>query len=931
MNAADDRLMSIFSAALDCESEAARTAYLGQVCHDEPSLRARVQALLQAHAGAGQFLECQTEGIRRRVSAELASTAAPSPAPGVGTVVAARYKLLEPIGEGGMGTVWLAMQTEPIRRKVALKLIKPGMDTKEVVARFDAERQALALMEHPNIAKVLDGGVTDQGRPFFVMELVRGTPITEYCDSARLAVRDRLGLFIQICHAVQHAHQKGIIHRDLKPSNVLVTEQDGRPVAKVIDFGVAKAVGQQLTANTVYTRFMQLVGTPLYMSPEQAQVSAVDVDTRADIYSLGVILYELLTGTTPFDQERLKTAGHDEIRRIIREEEPVRPSTRLSTLGQAAETVSANRGTEPRKLSTLVRAELDWIVMKALEKDRNRRYETVSAFAQDVQRYLNDEPVLACPPSAWYRLRKFTWRNKRALVSAAILVGMLLVLLGGLGWVVSDRAARRTRTAFEVNQSLQRAESLYADNKLPEAEAEVQKARVALGTAGGDEDLDRRVRQWLTDLETAKKLDEMLMEFMAPSARDRLFPGSAEPVARPGFYAGYARAFRDYGIDVEALSTEEAAARIAGSHVKLHLVLALDRWAESLRAEALRSNPRALNPAQWQRLQAISRAADPDPWRLRYNAASEAGDDLKTLRDLADGADPSRVHTRLLAALGDSLRAAGDVEASVAFLRRIQRVHPADYSINASLAWSLRNLNPPQWDEAIAYRRIAVAVRPQSSSANWYLGWSLHYQKQKPDEAVAYYRATIALDPEHAPAHFCLAVALRAQGKHEEALAHYRTAADLLPNDPNPLNSLAWTLATCDEPKLRDPAQAVILGKKVVELSVKQGDDRDPAGRIRLGNYWNTLGVAHYQAGNMEEAITALQKSVDIANGADRSYVCEDWFFLAMANWKLHRKDEATKCYERGVEWIEKKASKDEKLRRFRAEAAALMGIEEKE
>jgi eukaryotic-like serine/threonine-protein kinase len=616
-----------------------------------------------------------------------------------------------------------------------------------------------------------------------------------------------------------------------------------------------------------------------------------------------------------------------EVLRIIREEEPPKPSTRLSTLGQVAETVSTNRGTEPRKLTALVKGELDWIVMKALEKDRNRRYETLSAFAQDVQRYLNDEPVLACPPSAWYRLRKFTRQNKRALVSAALVIGMLLVLFGGLGWVASDRAARRGRAAFEVNQFLRQAESLYTDNKLPEALAEVQKARVVLETTGGNDDLDRRVRQWLADLETATKLEEILMELMSPTVRDRLLPGSTEPgpAARPRVDAGYARVFRNYGIDVEALSTKEAATRIADSQIKLDLVLALDRWAESLR-----SNPRGLDPAKSQRLQAISRAADPDPWRLRYNAASEARD-VKTLRELADGADPSRLRTRVLTALGDSLRAAGDVEASVAFLRMVQRRYPADYSVNVSLAWSLRNLNPPPWDEVIAYRRIAVAVRPQSSAANWYLGWSLHHQQRKLDEAMAYYRTTIALDPEHAAAHFALALALRALGKTEEALVHYRRAVDLVPNDPDPLNNLAWVLATCADTKLRDAAQAVTLATKAVELSVKQGDDRDKARSLQFSNYWSTLGVAHYQAGNLKEAIAALQNSLDNAPTTDRAYVCEDWLVLAMANWKLDRKDEARKLYDRAVDWIVKTKPKEEEIRRFRAEAAELMGIEVKD
>jgi tetratricopeptide (TPR) repeat protein len=440
--------------------------------------------------------------------------------------------------------------------------------------------------------------------------------------------------------------------------------------------------------------------------------------------------------------------------------------------------------------------------------------------------------------------------------------------------------------------------------------AEAQKARGILGTAGGDdEDLKRRVQQRLTELETAAELEEILLEATEPAAQDRV-------------YAEYARLFREYGIDVEALPAEEAAARIADSRIKLDLVLALDRWASSSR-----SDPR-LDPAHWRRLQAISRAADPDPWRLRYNAASEAMD-LKALRELADGADPGRLRTRTLAALGNSLRAAGDVEASVAFLRKVQTLYPTDYSINASLGWSLRSLNPPQWDDAIAFRRIAVAVRPRSPTANFYLGFSLH-TVGKLDEAMIYYRTTIALDPEHAPAEFSLANVLRIRGRTEEALVHFRKAVDLLPTDPNPLNGLAWELATCAEPRFRAPADAVALAKKVVDLSLKQGDDRDKPGRDRLGNYWNTLGVAHYRAGDLDEALAALQKSLDIANGGDGRYVCEDWYFLAMVTWKLGRKDEAREWYDRAVEWTVKRAPNDEELRRFRAEAAGLMGIERK-
>src|SRR5262245_42014060 len=345
-----------------------------------------------------------------------------------GTIIGP-YKLVEQLGEGGFGVVFLAEQERPVRRNMALKIIKPGMDTRQVIARFEAERQALAMMDHPNIAKVYDAGATENGRPYFVMDLVQGVPITDYCDQCNLTTRERLELFITVCQAVQHAHQKGIIHRDLKPTNVLVAMQDGNPSPKIIDFGVAKAVGQRLTEHTLTTAFAQMVGSPLYMSPEQAELSPLGVDTRSDIYSLGVMLYELLAGTTPFDKDRLHDASYDELRRIIREEEPPRPSTRISTLAaDLATTVAERRRTDARRLCEQVRGELDWIVMKCLEKDRNRRYETPSSLARDIERYLHDEPVQACPPSAVYRLKKFVRRNKIAAAFVLLLVGAVAAL-----------------------------------------------------------------------------------------------------------------------------------------------------------------------------------------------------------------------------------------------------------------------------------------------------------------------------------------------------------------------------------------------------------------------------------------------------------------------------------------------------------------------
>jgi len=473
---------TIYFAALDKATPEARSAYLDEACGDDAELHQRVERLLSAQSNVSKFLESPAPGVGP-LNGDPNGDQPPLEEPGTQI---GPYKLLQVIGEGGMGVVYMAEQREPVVRRVALKIIKLGMDTRQVIARFEAERQALAIMDHPNIAKVLDAGTTDSGRPYFAMELVQGLPITEYCDQQRLAPRERLELFLPVCQAVQHAHQKGIIHRDIKPSNIMVAIYDGQPVPKVIDFGVAKATGQRLTEKTMFTHYGQIIGTLEYMSPEQARLDQLDVDTRTDIYSLGVLLYELLTGGTPFDPERLRTSAFDEMLRIIREEEPLPPSTRLST-SDTLPSVAANRDIEPQQLKTLVHGELDWIVMKALDKERSRRYETASSFAEDIGRYLKDEPVGACPPSAGYRFGKFARRNKTAIALTGTVAAALIIGLVGTAW----QAVRATRA-----EQMARAEA-----------AEAKAARAAEA-----EQHERAVANYLKAREAVDEITEMAQD-----------------------------------------------------------------------------------------------------------------------------------------------------------------------------------------------------------------------------------------------------------------------------------------------------------------------------------------------------------------------------------------------------------------------------------
>ena len=509
--------VELFTEAINLPTEE-RISFLDRACTGDHDLRRRIEKLLRNHDRAGEFMEAPLAGSINELRTKI--SAGEKPGDRIG-----RYKLLKQIGEGGCGIVFVAEQQEPVRRRVALKVIKPGMDTKSVIARFEVERQALALMDHSSIARVFDAGATENGRPYFVMELVDGVKITDYCDQHALPTSHRLELFVQVCLAIQHAHQKGIVHRDIKPSNILVTTgPDGKPVPKVIDFGIAKAIGgQRLTEKTIFTAAELVIGTPAYMSPEQAALQTADVDTRTDIYSLGVLLYELLTGTTPFDTRELLKAGLDELRRMIREQEPVRPSTRLSTIVAAARaSFSTNHGVEAPGLIREMRGELDWIVMKALEKDRARRYATANGLAMDIQRYLSGEVVLARPPSAGYKLQKLFKRNRLMFIGLGL---MFLLLIVTLAVTVRLVLTQRRQVMWAAAIQLEAKAIRYARDGNPDAAAATLRESLAIRRRYVDGEPPNITAEFVLDgLIRMRKISEaeaLLDEILTPTALAR--------------------------------------------------------------------------------------------------------------------------------------------------------------------------------------------------------------------------------------------------------------------------------------------------------------------------------------------------------------------------------------------------------------------------
>jgi serine/threonine protein kinase/tetratricopeptide (TPR) repeat protein len=865
---------SIFARALEITSATERAAFLDQACGPNQALRVEVETLLRVHEQSGDVLD---------LPEDEPGTIAPPTQERRGTVIGP-YKLLEQIGEGGMGTVWMAEQTDPIQRPVAVKVIKEGMDSRQVLARFDAERQALALMEHPHIAKVLDAGRTPTGRPYFIMELVKGRPITNYCDEHRLGVRDRLILFGDVCRAVQHAHQKGIIHRDLKPSNILVARYDGKPVVKVIDFGVAKATGQRLTDKTLFTGFGALVGTPEYMSPEQAEVNNQDIDTRSDIYSLGVLLYELLTGSTPLTRKRIKEAALLEVLRVIREEEPPRPSTRLSESKDSLPSISAQRQTEPANLTKLVRGELDWIVMKALEKDRNRRYETANGFAADVERYLADEPVQACPPSAWYRFHKFVQRNRGRFVAAVVLALAMAVAIGVIGWTVLDRSARQTQAANEMDVALDRAEFLQGQGKRAEALAAFERAKSLAGQARTDPARNER----LAAIKARLASEERDQQFIARLDDIRLRVESRVHVAHNHF--SFVLAFpeiRDaldhgYGIKIGATVPAQAAAIVRGrpDPVRSSLVAALDRCL------SLAPNGDA-QTREW--LLATLAAADSDPWRVHVRRVMRDAD-VKTLKALARVVDVRSQPPSFLLWVAESLageryptyataglaRENSTDSIQLELLRRVQRDHPTDLWANHDLGQILAASGRPaeavryytaaialrpdnagiylnrgiaffeagEMDAAIADYHRALALAPKFSHAHNNLGNVLRHQG-KVDEAIACYHEAIRLEKDHPDAHCNLGVALADKGQVDEAIAEYREAIRLRKDYPEAQHNLGIALAGKEHVD-----EAIACYQKAIALNPK------------LANSHYSLGVALAGKGQLDEAIVCYQKAI---------------------------------------------------------------------
>jgi eukaryotic-like serine/threonine-protein kinase len=829
-------LQEIFEHLIGLE-QAQREEYLASACGDNAALRKEVEALLRAHDGAAKFLASPTAGsladsaptADSSAAATLAAAIRESPGTRIGP-----YRLLQLIGEGGFGSVFMAEQEKPVARRVALKIIKLGMDTHQVVARFEQERQALAMMDHPNIAKVLDAGATDTGRPFFVMELVKGDPIAEYADKHNMSIEERLALFAQVCNAVQHAHTKGIIHRDIKPSNVLVSTQDGRPHAKVIDFGIAKATASKLTEKTLFTEHRQLIGTPEYMSPEQAEGS-LDIDTRTDVYSLGVLLYELLTGTTPFTSQELRSAAFAEIQRIIREVEPPKPSTRLSNNAQTLASVAARRQIEPKRLGTLVRGELDWIVMKALEKDRQRRYETPSGLAADIQRYLTGEAVVAAPPSTAYRFKKFVKRNRVMVSAGSAVAAALLIGVVAFAWqfkVASDQrdiAVQAERAEAEQRKAAESAQAEAVDQKskaeAQEAEAKKQ-AAIASAVVKFQSDMLAAVdpANLPKDPATGEPLKDGITVVQAlEAARKAIDEGSLKdsPLVEAGVRTTIGDTFVSLGRYEDAVPVLRRALEIRKANYpegSLEIAQSMDRLSDPL---SLLSNLKEAEQLLREAL-AIQRRALPASDPSVGTAMNNLAQILLLQGNYSEAESLLREAVQLEAPIADNPGLARTYDNLAKTLTALNKLEEAEEFMRQALQTRLAAFPAGHPEIALGQNNLATTLMSAKKFAE---------AEQLYKESLATSRATLpAQHPDIASTMSSLGNALRSQGKLDEAERVYR-------------ESLAMRRAIL--PRGHDSIASSLIGLGFLLKEMNKLDEAEPLYREALAIRRESLAAGH--------------------------------------------------------------------------------------
>ena len=761
----------IFEHALQFDEFAERDQFLERACRDNPALRQRIESLLAASQRDDSFLALPDTQLVDEPSQDAAVGQAIGP-----------YKLLENIGEGGFGVVYMAEQQKPVRRTVAIKVIKPGMDSRQVIARFEAERQALAMMDHPHITKVLDAGTTSSGRPYFVMELVKGVPITTYCDQRRLTLPQRLQLFVSVCQAIQHAHSKGVIHRDIKPGNVLVAAYDDRPIVKVIDFGIAKATGQQLTEATLHTGFGAVVGSMEYMSPEQASFNQLDIDTRSDVYSLGVLLYELLTGSPPLTTEQLRQIGLLESLKTIREQEPPRPSMRVST-DEGLPSLAASRSTEPARLAALLRGDLDWVVMKAIDKNRDRRYETVSGLAAEIERYLTGNPVLAHPPSLVYQFRKWSWKHRGGV--AASLVALVLFLVAGVSWVyridqqTRQRAEHSSRVAAALDDAAQKLGAAIGAPIGSQAEwiaarASADRINELMRDAPVQQEVAQRAGDFLSGFEAAnqdRELAEQIENVVMTSATHEDL-ASWERMDRQ-----FQELFANYGIDFGQQTATEVAKRIREHRSTEQLCDALELWIGTRGQLSAMGGPAATRETMQPWAEALL-AADDHPVRTGIRRLIYAGT-LPTIAQIdavIEGVDLNALSPRTLSWLATTYAMAGGIDESDDVFALATRLYPSDLMLNFDYAYTLAGQQ--RWAMAIRYYLRCVAVRP-SVSGPWRGLGNAYRENDEYEASRDSLLEAIRWEPDYGPIHLDLARTLLKLGEPAEAESHARQAMEL--------------------------------------------------------------------------------------------------------------------------------------------------------